>query len=74
MERLKVEGHSTLVRDVNSGAILSTNRSDYAAALQRKRKRDAEKAEMQSMCDEINSLRDEMSEIKSLLLDIARKR
>jgi hypothetical protein len=73
MQRLKVQGHSTLVRDVNSGAIISTNRSDYALAVERKQKRDAEKQEMQSMCDEINSLKNEISDIKSLLMDIARK-
>lgn len=73
MERLKVKGHSTLVRDVNSGAIISTNRAEYVSALDRKAKRNAERQEMQSMCDEINSLKDEMKEIKNLLLDIARK-
>lgn len=73
MDRLKVKGHSTLVRDVNTGAILATNRSDYVSALQRKERRETERQEMQSMCDEINTLKDEIGEIKSLLLDIARK-
>ncbi len=57
MARLKVEGHENLVRDMNTGAIINT-------APKPKRKLSEEFKNVQ---DDLNSLKEEMSEIKSLL-------
>ena len=32
---IKVEGHTNLVRDVNSNAIINTNKTDYQLYMQR---------------------------------------
>jgi hypothetical protein len=65
-EYVKVEGHTSLVRDENSTAIVSTD--IQAWRLQKKRK------EMfLSQRNEINSLRDEVQDVKFLLKEILEK-
>lgn len=55
---LKVEGQEGFVRDVNTGAIIST-----APVTSRK----SFSSEFKNVVSEINTLKEEMSEIKSLL-------
>lgn len=64
---LKVQGHEGLVRDTSSGAIISTNDSEYNAF---KLKRDSElkrQKQIQDQLQEINDLKAEMLEIKQML-------
>lgn len=56
MNLYKVENHPDLVKDMNSKAVLNTN---YAALLEYKRK--------QTMIQDIDNLKSDMSEIKELL-------
>jgi hypothetical protein len=66
MSRLKVEGHTNLVRDTNSGAILNINKSEVEIARARKearRKKDKE----------FEDLKNEVSEIKNLLHKLIEK-
>lgn len=63
---LKVEGHTTLVRDEHSSAIVNTDYNGYVLA---KRRREL----FQNQSDEINSLREEMSELKTLMREIIEK-
>tara|TARA_R100000005_G_C4858559_1_gene121175 strand:+ start:398 stop:595 length:198 start_codon:yes stop_codon:yes gene_type:complete len=56
-EYLQVEGQEGLVRDMNTGAIINT--------APKPKKRLAE--EFKNVQDDLNSLKEEMSEIKSLL-------
>lgn len=60
MDRLKVEGHSNLYRDVNSGAVINSNRDEYERYMKAKANRD-------NMITEINTLKQELDEIKQLL-------
>lgn len=63
----KVEGHASLVRDMSSNAIISTNEIEYQAY---KARRESEKKRQQMIDDQasqIESLKDEMSEIKQML-------
>ena len=62
MGYIKVEGHDGLVRDQNTGAII--NRDDSAIASRRKSK------QLSSALDDINMLKNELSEIKSLLREV----
>lgn len=65
-EFIKVEGHTSLLRDEESTAIVSTD--IQAWRLQKKRK------EMfLSQRNEINSLRDEVQDVKFLLKEILEK-
>ena len=62
MDYLKVEGHDGLVRDQNTGAIL--NLDDSAIEARRKSKH------LSSALDDINKLKNEVSELKSLLREL----
>lgn len=71
--RIQVEGHPTLARDTNSGAIINTSKMEYISYMSAQKKKLAEKEKMHNMCDELNSLKDEMSDIKSMLRQILEK-
>tara|TARA_B100001250_G_scaffold52246_1_gene40762 strand:+ start:10306 stop:10512 length:207 start_codon:yes stop_codon:yes gene_type:complete len=64
MEHIKVEGHDGLVRDQNTGAIINLN--DSAIAARRKSK------QLGSALEDINMLKTEVSEIKSLLKELVK--
>ena len=72
-EYLKVEGHEHLVRDMGSKAIVNTNRFAYMAAVQRSKNAQKAKDELRDATREINILKSEMHEIKSLLLRMVEK-
>tara|TARA_B100000900_G_scaffold209107_1_gene177247 strand:+ start:684 stop:917 length:234 start_codon:yes stop_codon:yes gene_type:complete len=72
-EYLKVEGHEHLVRDMGSKAIVSTNKYAYIAAVERSRNAQKAKDELRDATREINTLKSEMHEIKSLLLQLVEK-
>ena len=63
---IKVEGHSHLVRDEESHAIINTDVEQYRLTMRRRQI-------MQTQRDEINSLKNDMSEIKSLLKELINK-
>jgi hypothetical protein len=62
MSYIKVSGHDGLVRDETTGAIL--NHDDSAIQARRKQK------QLNSALDDINNLKDEVSEIKALLREL----
>lgn len=62
MKYLKVEGHENLVRDVETGAIINT---DKPAPRNFSRT-------FNNALDDINTLKEEISEIKQLLREIVR--
>jgi len=59
-EYLKVENHSDLVRDVNTGAILSQDSSSYQLYINNRNRAISEK-------QRIENLESELSDIKTLL-------
>jgi wobble nucleotide-excising tRNase len=67
---LKVEGHTSLVRDTATGAILNNNRTEYEEYLDRKRKAEAREAEISQHTEDINNIKNELSDIKQLLLQL----
>ena len=68
-----VEGHSDLIKDMHSKAVINTNRSAYLAAVQRKRTLQQQKDELRDATREINILKSEMHEIKNLLVKLVEK-
>lgn len=73
MAQIKVEGYSHLVRDKHSSAIINTSSVQYAQYMEQASKRQAQKARFETMCDEINNLKDEVHEIKYMLKRILEK-
>ena len=63
----KVDGHSSLIRDENTNAILNTNSSEYNNYLQSRAKRRQRTDRIDNMEDDLKSLKDDINEIKTLL-------
>tara|TARA_B100000085_G_C18220085_1_gene381413 strand:+ start:295 stop:522 length:228 start_codon:yes stop_codon:yes gene_type:complete len=74
MAILRVEGNEDLVRDTNSGgAIINTNRNAYEIAKRRAAEAQKQRDEIRSANREINNLKCEMHEIKSMLKTLLEK-
>lgn len=67
---LKVEGATNLVRDSKSRAILNTDASAFEDYMANAKKRKMEQDDIRNAVREINSLKCEMYEIKSMLLKL----
>ena len=66
IELIPVEGHTTLGRDPASNAILNTDTSQYDAYIKaRKLARKKERS--------LQDLKDEVAELKALLMDVVQK-
>tara|TARA_B100000427_G_C15398379_1_gene546513 strand:+ start:487 stop:720 length:234 start_codon:yes stop_codon:yes gene_type:complete len=68
-----VEDSKDLLRDMHSKAIINTNRNAYLAAVERANKVRKNKDELRDATREINILKSEMHEIKSLLIKLVEK-
>lgn len=71
--KLKVEGHTDLVRDANSKAIINTNVSEYQLYMARRQTRKSQADQIKSACREINSIKNELKEIRDLVLELVKK-
>ena len=69
---LKVEGHSNLVRDINTNAIVRTS-NEYAIYMKRIKQREENADQLRGMCSEINNLKKELREIKDLIKEVIKK-
>jgi hypothetical protein len=63
----KVEGHETLIRDLDSNAIISTDQEEYNAYMLKKQNAINSSIMLKKNAQDIESLRKEMQEIKSML-------
>jgi len=70
MSIAKVKGHTHLVRDLKSQAIINTDSDAYARYMARKTKQNKKDDDMRAVVREVNSLKSEMTEIKNLLKEI----
>ena len=64
---MKVEGHSNLVRDEETNAILNNNSSEYNNYISMRAKRKQGSDRIDNMEDDLKSLKDDINEIKTLL-------
>ena len=67
---LKVEGHQSLVRDTNSGAIVNSSVSEYEVYMKRVRSREEQGDQIRNAVKEINNLKAELREIKGLIKEL----
>ena len=67
MSYIKVEGHSSLVRDIKSNAIVNSNKSEFQMYMKRHKERNEQADKMRNVCKEINNLKTELREIKELI-------
>ena len=64
MSKLRVEGFSGLVRDTNSNAIVNVSRSEFQVYMSRHKNRQKQGDELRGAIKEINTLKQELFEIK----------
>ena len=64
---MKVEGHTNLVRDEHTNAILNANSSEYDNYIQSRAKRKKGTDRIDTMENDLKSLKDDINEIKTLL-------
>lgn len=71
-EYLKVKSDVSLVRDMNSNAIVNQNQSEYDKFMSLSKKKYKEKNELDTMKSDLDALKSDMEEIKSLIKSLAR--
>lgn len=71
MNLIPVEGENHLFRDMSTNAIVNTNQSEHKMYLIRKQIQEGEKDKITSMERDINSIKDDLNEIKSLLRSLS---
>ena len=69
---VKVKSDVSLVRDMDSNAIVNQNQSEYDKFMSLSKKKYKEKNELDTMKSDLNALKSDMEEIKSLLKSLAR--
>jgi len=72
MAILKVQGHSNLVKETRTKAVINTNVSEYNIYMARLKSRNQQSDELRSAVKEINSLKAELREIKDLVKGITK--
>ena len=70
---LKVESDISLVRDMDSHAIVNQNKSEYDKFIKLSQKKYEEKKKFDTMRSDLDSLKQDMDEIKTLLRNIMNK-
>ena len=67
MAILKVQGHSDLIKETRTKAIINTNTSEYNIYMARIKQRNEQSDKLRSAVKEINTLKAELREIKQLV-------
>ena len=67
MELRPVEGNKDLARDIDTGAILNVNKEAFAGAKRAREKREKAKEQLETNTNDINSIKYELTEIKTML-------
>ena len=70
MEDVRVKGHSDLVRNPMTNAIINTNKSKYEEYISRRNIKKSETQKVQDLENELSCIKDDLNEIKSLLKEI----
>lgn len=68
---LKVEGHTNLVRDSHTGAILNTNTTEIERARKLKQVSEERQEHINSLTEDVKGLKEDMYQIKELLFKLA---
>ena len=71
MNLIPVEGEKDLFRDPRTNAIINTNQSDYLSYINGRKMRQNEKNKIDILEKDVNSIKNDLNEIKSLLRSIA---
>jgi len=70
MSYIKVKDHEHLVRDTQSNCIINRNKAEYDEYLARRKSKQSEKNKVENLEKDMDTLKNELGEIKSLLKEI----
>ena len=73
MDRIKVQDNNNLERDLNSNAIVNTNRQAYDLAKKRAAAAQKVRDKLRDVTREVNEIKCEMHEIKNMLSQLLGK-
>ena len=73
MTKIRVAGFTGLVRDTNSNAIVNVNKSEFEIYMSRHKTRQKQGDELRGAIKEINTLKQELFEIKKLFKEVIKK-
>ena len=63
MSYIKVEGHSNLVRDTSTGAILNINKDEISASRKRKLERKQKEKDFENLKNEVGDIKNMLNKI-----------
>lgn len=67
MEKYGVDGHADLARDPQTNSIININKMEYEQYVARRTAKNEKNQKVQTIEDEVASIKDDIDEIKSLL-------
>ena len=70
MDLSQIKGHKNLVRDLETGAILNTSEDGAVARKRIREQKQKEKLQLEKNTDDINSMKEEVTEIKDMVKQI----
>ena len=70
VDAVNVQGHTHLVRDLKSQAIINTDSSAYGRYMTRKAQQSKKDDEVRDVIRDVNELKNEIREIKNLLIEM----
>ena len=70
MDLIQIKGHKNLVRDLETGAILNTQTSTADTLKHLKEQKQKEKLQLEKNTNDINSMKEEVTEIKDMVKQI----
>jgi hypothetical protein len=71
MDFIKVKGHDHLIRDPETNSIINTNSMEYNEYLVKRESKKQENQKIQNLEKDLDSIRDDLDEIKNLLRNLA---
>ena len=73
MNVVKIQDRESLVRDMTSGAIINTDKTEYENYLMRRNVSKQMKMQIEKNSEEIAEIKNDISEIKQLLISLINK-
>ena len=69
MSLLKIQNFEHLVKDTKTNAIVNTSKSEFQLYMKRRQERNKNGDKLRNACKEINNLKAELREIKTLIIE-----
>ena len=73
MSLIKIENFENLVKDTRTNAVVNTSKSEFQLYLRQRQEWNKNGDKLRNACKEINNLKSELREIKSLLVKVLEK-